>query len=80
MKFLEYKNLKVKSTMLIFGCSSAKMSFEQSEPFGCVLELLLKQCPTYMGFLWNVTDLDIDSITYYLMTDKGNGDLSALLR
>lgn len=49
--------------MLVFGCSSACMTHDKSEPFGCAFTLLMKGCPAYLGCLWTVTDKDIDYIT-----------------
>ena len=54
--------------MLVFGCNSAAMILEDSEPHGFVYTMLLNGCPTYVGCLWNVTDVDLDNITKCMLS------------
>ena len=56
--------------MLVFGCSSAKMIHEESEPFGCTFDFLLRSCPAYLGCLWDITDVDSDAVTEYLIMNS----------
>lgn len=65
--------------MLMFGCSSARMVLDGSEPFGCGFDFLMRGCPGYLGCLWNVTDIDLDRVTGE-MVEGGEGDLAGVLR
>ncbi len=71
--------LQPKCPMLMFGCSSAKMNSEGSEPFGHAYSLLLKGCPAYLGCLWLVTDYDIDKVTLAIFLNRSHRNLSLVI-
>jgi separase len=48
---------------MLFGCSSATMIHNNSEPHGITHSFLMNDCPSVLGCLWDVTDKDIDKLT-----------------
>ena len=65
--------------MMIFGCASARVIFDKSQPCGEVYRFLMKGCPCYLGCMWTVTDIDIDMLTEYIFLKSQETNLSLML-
>jgi len=66
--------MKIKSAVLLIGCSSAKqiksqnyISKGEAELAGISIEYLLCNCPFLVGNLWDVTDKDMDAMTEHIL-------------
>ncbi|KAG5897816.1 hypothetical protein JTB14_011816 [Gonioctena quinquepunctata] len=55
----------VKAVVLLFGCGSTKIvrMDPQVEMFGYCHTYLIARCPCVVGMLWEVTDVDTDTLT-----------------
>ncbi|XP_023026934.2 extra spindle pole bodies like 1, separase [Leptinotarsa decemlineata] len=55
----------VKAVVLLFGCGSTKITRldPQVEMFGHYHMYLIARCPCVVGMLWEVTDIDTDTLT-----------------
>ncbi|XP_076670629.1 extra spindle pole bodies like 1, separase [Andrena cerasifolii] len=61
----QIERLKVKSIVLLFGCSSVKLFTVGGRypPHGVSNQYLIASSPCVLGMLWEVTDGDIDKMT-----------------
>ncbi|CAK9799037.1 Espl1 [Anthophora quadrimaculata] len=61
----QIERLKVKSIVLLFGCSSVKLLTVGGRypPYGISNQYLIASSPCVLGMLWEVTDADIDKMT-----------------
>ncbi|XP_076242882.1 extra spindle pole bodies like 1, separase isoform X2 [Calliopsis andreniformis] len=61
----QIERLKVKSIVLLFGCSSVKLLAigGRYPPCGVSNQYLIASSPSVLGMLWEVTDADIDKMT-----------------
>lgn len=61
----------VESAAIVMGCSSGRMVAEgpRLESFGVGWAFLFRGSPCYVGLLWDVTDMDIDKYTDYLLCE-----------
>ncbi|XP_053997454.1 separin [Hylaeus anthracinus] len=59
------ERLRVKSIVLLFGCSSVKLLVVGGRfpPYGISNQYLIASSPCVLGMLWEVTDADIDKMT-----------------
>lgn len=64
LKDREFYNKNINCSMMIFGCSSACMCKGKIEPHGIVHSYLINECPCVLGCLWEVTDQEIDKVTF----------------
>lgn len=81
-KFLPPKNIEkmsVRVAPLLLGCSSGQLyrSGRTLDPCGMVHSYLIGTTPAMIGFLWFVTDVDVDNWTirfldYWLKGSQGN--------
>ena len=67
---------------LLFGCNSGKMESlgRMLAPTGVVASYLIATSPCVLGFLWSVTDIDIDKWTveflkHWLEKEDGETDI-----
>ena len=74
----EIEKLKVRLVPLLFGCSSAQLNRygRNVDPIGIVQSYLVGSSPALVGFLWPVTDMDVDHWTlefldYWLTGQEG---------
>eukprot|EP00088_Acartia_fossae_P018578 TRINITY_DN20736_c0_g1_i1.p1 TRINITY_DN20736_c0_g1~~TRINITY_DN20736_c0_g1_i1.p1 ORF type:complete len:248 (+),score=29.61 TRINITY_DN20736_c0_g1_i1:169-912(+) len=75
----EIEKLQVRVVPLLLGCSSGELSRygRNIDPLGVAHSYLLASSPAFVGFLWPVTDLDLDNWTieflrYWLTGQEGN--------
>lgn len=75
----EIKRLKVRSVPVLLGCRSAELTRygRNLDPLGIVQSYLIGSSPALVGFLWPVTDVDLDQWTikfleYWLKASSGN--------
>ncbi|KYN09010.1 PREDICTED: separin [Trachymyrmex cornetzi] len=61
----DIERMRVKSTVLLFGCSSVKLFMigGRYPPYGVSNQYLIACSPCLLGMLWEVTDADIDKMT-----------------
>ncbi|XP_015437312.1 PREDICTED: separin [Dufourea novaeangliae] len=61
----QIERLRVKSIVLLFGCSSVKLLTVGGRypPYGVSNQYLIASSPCVLGMLWEVTDADIDKMT-----------------
>ncbi|KOC62271.1 Separin [Habropoda laboriosa] len=61
----QIERLRVKSIVLLFGCSSVKLLTVGGRypPYGVSNQYLIASSPCVLGMLWEVTDADIDRMT-----------------
>lgn len=61
----EIERLSVRAVPLLFGCNSGRMErFGRNfDPVGACTSYLIAASPCLLGFLWSVTDLDLDNWT-----------------
>nr|XP_034193112.1 separin [Osmia lignaria] len=61
----QIEKLRVKSIVLLFGCSSVKLLTVGGRypPYGISNQYLIASSPCVLGMLWEVTDADIDKMT-----------------
>ncbi|XP_076168881.1 extra spindle pole bodies like 1, separase isoform X2 [Ptiloglossa arizonensis] len=61
----QIERLRVKSIVLLFGCSSVKLLIVGGRypPYGVSNQYLIASSPCVLGMLWEVTDADIDKMT-----------------
>ncbi|KAL2886402.1 Cell division-associated protein bimb [Ceratocystis lukuohia] len=63
---------KLRSTALLIGCSSARLTPAGAfEHYGTPRNYLLAGCPAVVGMLWDVTDREIDRYAAALMQNWG---------
>ncbi|KYN05936.1 PREDICTED: separin [Cyphomyrmex costatus] len=67
----DIERLRVKSTVLLFGCSSVKLLVigGRYPPFGVSNQYLIACSPCLLGMLWEITDADIDKMTANFMSN-----------
>ena len=64
----QLRDVPCTATMLLMGCSSGKLrGVGDFEPTGIALQYLLAGAPAVVSNLWDVTDVDIDSVTAALL-------------
>ncbi|GAB1864710.1 separase [Camponotus japonicus] len=65
------EKMKVRSTVLLFGCSSVKLLTigGRYPPFGVSNQYLIACSPCLLGMLWEVTDVDIDKMTAHFISN-----------
>ncbi|XP_025996692.1 separin isoform X2 [Solenopsis invicta] len=65
------ERMRVKSTVLLFGCSSVKLLTigGRYPPYGLSNQYLIACSPCLLGMLWTVTDADIDKMTANFMSN-----------
>ena len=58
----EIEKLRVRAMPLLFGCRSGQMSRmgRSLDPVGPACSYLIASAPCILGFLWGVTDRDVD--------------------
>ncbi|CAM2728129.1 unnamed protein product [Rotaria socialis] len=68
--------------VLLMGCSSARLqSLGDFEVFGMPFAYLTCGAATILGCLWDVTDRDIDGLTFFLLEQlKAGASLGEALR
>ncbi|XP_024885208.1 separin [Temnothorax curvispinosus] len=66
----DIERMRVKSTVLLFGCSSVKLLVigGRYPPYGVSNQYLIACSPCLLGMLWEVTDADIDKMTTNFMS------------
>ena len=74
----ELEKLRVQAVSLLMGCKSGQLTRlgRSVDPLGTAHSYLLAASPAILGFLWEVTDLDVDAVTVkarvdYHLTSKG---------
>ncbi|KAG5330739.1 ESPL1 protein, partial [Acromyrmex charruanus] len=67
----DIERMRVKSTVLLFGCSSVKLFMigGRYPPYGVSNQYLIACSPCLLGMLWEVTDADIDKMTANFMSN-----------
>ncbi|XP_043467216.1 separin [Leptopilina heterotoma] len=67
----EIERLRVKAIVLLFGCSSLKLTpvGGRQPPFGVSNQYLAACSPCNLGMLWEVTDGDCDKLTARFMSE-----------
>ncbi|RLU20460.1 hypothetical protein DMN91_007070 [Ooceraea biroi] len=67
----DIEKMRVKSTVLLFGCSSVKLLLigGRYPPHGVSNQYLIACSPCLLGMLWEVTDADIDTMTANFMSN-----------
>lgn len=65
----ELERLTVRAIPMLFGCGSASVARigRRSDPLGAVHSYLIASAPYLLGFLWSVTDKDLDQWTLGFM-------------
>ena len=65
MSCQEIEKLTVHAIPLLFGCNSGRLCHigRAFDPIGVAHSYLVAAAPCLLGFLWNVTDLDLDTWT-----------------
>lgn len=78
----ELERLRVRLVALLFGCSSGKLSSlgRGLEPQGTAQSYLIGTSPAMVGFLWQVTDVDLDAFTKRFLEYWLNGKEPNLLQ
>jgi len=79
----EIEKLKVHPVPQLFGCSSGKLSRygRNVDPIGIAQSYLIGSSPALVGFLWPVTDLDLDNWSIdFLNSWLASGSQSNLLQ
>ena len=81
----QIEKLTARAIPLLFGCNSGKMESlgRMGDPTGIVESYLIATSPCILGFLWSVTDLDIDTWTVEFLKhwlDKGEGGETDIVR
>jgi len=58
----EIEKMNIRAVPLLFGCNSGRLSkmARNLDPLGTVSSYLIASAPCLLGFLWSVTDRDID--------------------
>jgi len=80
----EIEKLKIRGVSLLLGCSSGelKRAGRNTDPHGVVQSYLFGTSPAVVGFLWPVTDADVDKWTIefleYWLTGKEENLLQAI--
>ena len=61
----EIEKLRVRAVPLLFGCNSGRLERlgRAFDPTGTASAYLVASAPCLLGFLWSVTDLDLDTWT-----------------
>jgi len=61
----EIEKLNVRAVPLLFGCNSGKLERmgRLMDPIGTVNSYLIATAPSLLGFLWSITDRDLDQWT-----------------
>lgn len=77
----QFYNKIINCLILLFGCSSASMCQQKSQPNGISHSHLINGAPGLLGCLWEVTDKDTDKVTQSLFVGLGKQaqNLSRLL-
>ncbi|TRY63276.1 hypothetical protein TCAL_04651 [Tigriopus californicus] len=77
----EIEKLNIRALPLLFGCNSGRLERlgRTFDPTGTASSYLIASAPCLLGFLWSVTDLDIDTWTvefleHWLEKRKGQKD------
>ena len=65
----EIEKLHIQAVPLLFGCSSGKMEWfgRHLDPLGVVSHYQIATTPRLLGFLWPITDRDVDIWTVKFM-------------
>ncbi len=65
----EIERLRVRAVPLLFGCSSGRLERmgRAFDPIGGAHSYLIATAPALLGFLWSVTDQDVDQWTVKLL-------------
>ena len=74
----EIERMNIRAVPLLFGCSSGKLSTigRNVDPLGTATSYLIATAPCLLGFLWDVTDRDVDNWTVGFLNHwlgKGSG-------
>ena len=73
----EIEKMNVRAVPLLFGCNSGKLSrvARHYDPLGTASSYLIATAPCLLGFLWSVTDRDVDNWTVRFLNHwLGKGD------
>lgn len=75
----EIEKLNIRALPLLFGCNSGRLERlgRTFDPTGTASSYLIASAPCLLGFLWSVTDLDIDTWTVEFLEhwlDKRDGE------
>ena len=67
----ELEKLRVQAVSLLMGCRSGQLTRlgRSVDPLGTAHSYLLAASPAILGFLWEVTDLDVDDVTIKARVD-----------
>ncbi|KAL0124988.1 hypothetical protein PUN28_004256 [Cardiocondyla obscurior] len=67
----DIEKMRVKSTVLLFGCSSVKLLIigGRYPPYGVSNQYLIACSPCILGTLWEITDVDIDKMSTNFMSN-----------
>ena len=78
----ELKKLRIRSAPLLFGCRSAELARagRNLDPLGVAHSYLVASSPALAGFLWPVTDNDLDQWTIKFLDYWMNGKEKSLLQ
>ena len=74
----EIEKMNIRAVPLLFGCNSGRLSKmgRNVDPLGTATSYLIATAPCILGFLWSVTDKDVDSWTVGFLNHwlgKGSG-------
>ena len=61
----EIEKINIRSVPLLFGCNSGRLRKEgrKLDPLGTATSYLIATAPCLLGFLWSITDRDVDPWT-----------------
>merc|ERR1712126_592950 len=72
------ETMNIRAVPLLFGCNSGRLLKEgrKLDPLGTATSYLIATAPCLLGFLWSITDRDVDPWTagflnYWLGKDSG---------
>ena len=69
ISFQEITKLNARALAMLFGCNSGKLERDgrQLDPEGHANNFMIASVPSMLGFLWNITDKDVDQWTIKLL-------------
>ena len=78
----EIKRLRIRSVPILLGCRSAELARygRNLDPFGVVHSYLVGSSPALAGFLWPVSDADLDQWTIHFLQHWVTGKEKNLLQ
>ena len=69
ISFQEITKLNARALVMLFGCNSGRLERDgrQLDPEGHANNFIIASVPSMLGFLWNITDKDVDQWTIKLL-------------